>query len=74
MGELAEGVVVAGSFPPLDDMSVEGIKFANDLQAKYRPNDRVTHIMYIGGMIEAMMQVEALRLATLVKPARGSSS
>ena len=67
--QLAEGVVVAGSFPPLDDMSVEGIKFANDLQAKYRPNDRVTHIMYVAGIIEAMMQTDALRLAMQTTPA-----
>ncbi|HJX12946.1 MAG TPA: ABC transporter substrate-binding protein [Dehalococcoidales bacterium] len=69
MGKLGEGVVVGGSFPPLDDMATTGIKFANDLQAKYRPDKRVTHIMYVGGMLEAMMQVEALRLATLQKPA-----
>jgi branched-chain amino acid transport system substrate-binding protein len=69
MGALGNGVVVAGSFPPLDDTATPGIKFANDLQAKYRPNNRVTHIMYVGGMIEAMMQVEALRLAMLTTPA-----
>jgi branched-chain amino acid transport system substrate-binding protein len=63
MGELGDGLVVAGSFPPLDDMSTPGIKFCNDLQNKYRPDKRVTHIMYVGGMLESMIQVEALRLA-----------
>jgi hypothetical protein len=62
MGELGEGFVVAGGFPPLDDTSTPGIKFCNDLQNKYRPGKRATHIMYVGGMIEAMTQVEALRL------------
>jgi hypothetical protein len=63
MGELGNGFVVAGGFPPLDDLSTPGIRFCNDLQSKYRQDKRVTHIMYVGGMIEAMTQVEALRLA-----------
>lgn len=63
MGELGEGFIVAGGFPPLHDMSTPGIKFCSDLQSKYRPDKRATHIMYVGGMLEAMIQVEALRLA-----------
>jgi hypothetical protein len=63
MGELGDGLVVAGSFPPLTDMSTPGIKFCDDLQNKYRPDKRVTHVMYVGGMLEVMIQVEALRLA-----------
>jgi hypothetical protein len=63
MGELGDGFVVGGSFPPLDDLSTPGIKFCSDLQKKYRPDKRVTHIMYVGGMLEVMTQVEALRLA-----------
>jgi hypothetical protein len=63
MGELGNGFVVAGGFPPLDDISTPGIKFCNDLQTKYRPDKRAKHIMYVGGMLEAMIQVEALRLA-----------
>jgi hypothetical protein len=63
MGEVGNGFVVAGSFPPLDDISTPGIKFCNELQKKYRPTKRVTHIMYVGGMLEVMTQVEALRLA-----------
>lgn len=63
MGELGNGFVVAGGFPPLDDLSTPGIKLCKDLQSKYRSNKPATHIMYVGGMIEAMIQVEALRLA-----------
>jgi hypothetical protein len=68
MGELGNGFVVAGGFPPLDDTSTPGIKFCNDLQQKLRPDKRVTHIMYVGGMLEAMIQVEALRLALQEAP------
>ena len=63
MGELGNGFVVAGGFPPLNDITTPGIKFCNDLQKKYRPDKRSTHIMYVGGMLEAIIQVEALRLA-----------
>jgi ABC-type branched-subunit amino acid transport system substrate-binding protein len=63
MGELGDGYVCAGSFRPMDDLSVPGIKFCSDLQDKYRPNKRVTHIMYEAGILEGMIQVEALRLA-----------
>ena len=48
---------------PWDDLSVPGIKFCNDLQNTYRPDKKVTHIMYPHGVVEAMIQVEALRLA-----------
>jgi ABC-type branched-subunit amino acid transport system substrate-binding protein len=63
MGELGDGYVCAGSFRPLDDLSTPGVKFCNDLQEKYRPSKRVTHIMYEAGILEGMIQVEALRLA-----------
>jgi ABC-type branched-subunit amino acid transport system substrate-binding protein len=63
MGELGEGFVVAGGFPPLDDLSTPGIKFCNELQKKYHPAKLATHIMYVGGLVEAMTQVESLRLA-----------
>ena len=63
MGELGDGYVCAGSFRPMDDLTVTGIKFCKDLQDKYHPDKRVTHIMYEAGILEGMIQVEALRLA-----------
>jgi ABC-type branched-subunit amino acid transport system substrate-binding protein len=63
MGELGDGYVCAGSFRPMDDLATPGIKFCSDLQDKYRSGKRVTHIMYEAGVLEAMIQVEALRLA-----------
>jgi branched-chain amino acid transport system substrate-binding protein len=63
MGKLGDGYVCAGSFRPLDDVSTPGIKFCNDLQEKYRPNKRITHIMYEAGILEGMIQTDALRLA-----------
>jgi len=69
MGKLGDGYVCAGSFRPLDDVSTPGIRFCNDLQEKYRPNKRVTHIMYEAGILEGMIQVEALRLAMQKTPA-----
>ena len=63
MGKLGDGYVCAGSFRPMDDLSVPGIKFCSDLQDKYRSGKRVTHIMYEAGILEGMIQIEALRLA-----------
>jgi len=63
MGELGDGYVCAGSFRPMDDLAIPGIKFCSDLQDKYRTGKRITHIMYQAGVLEAMTQVEALRLA-----------
>ena len=67
MGELGDGFVVAGGYPPWDDPA-PGIKWAADLQKKYRPNKFVAHSQYFGGLVEAMTQVEALRLAMLKTP------
>jgi len=68
MGTTGNGVVVAGDFCA-QDANVDGIKFANDLQTKYRPDKKVTNVMYLDGVIEAMTQVEAIRLAcTQVSP------
>ncbi|MCJ7654281.1 MAG: hypothetical protein MUO97_03095, partial [Dehalococcoidia bacterium] len=63
MGELGNGYLCAGSYPPLTDLAVPGIQFCADLQNKYHPEKKVTHIMYPHGVVEAMVQVEALRLA-----------
>jgi hypothetical protein len=60
MGELGNGFVTGGSFPPFDELTTTGVKFCNDLQNKY---GRATNTSFVGGLIEAMTQVEALRLA-----------
>jgi hypothetical protein len=73
MGELGNGVVLAGGYPSnwptVSEDDVEGVKFAKELQDMYRPDDPMTHIMYLHGVVEAMIQVEALRLAMLEVPA-----
>ena len=61
MGELGDGYVCAGSFPNWDDPA-PGVKFEIELQKKYHPDKWVGHIQYMGGMLEAMVHAEALRL------------
>jgi ABC-type branched-subunit amino acid transport system substrate-binding protein len=56
------GLVVAGSYPCFGS-DVDGVQFAEQLQALAGHN--VTHIMYLHGVVEAMIQVEAFRLALL---------
>jgi hypothetical protein len=67
MGELGNGVIVAGGYPSnwptVSEDDPPGITFCHELQETYRPDDPVTHIMYVHGVVEAMIQVEALRLA-----------
>jgi ABC-type branched-subunit amino acid transport system substrate-binding protein len=67
MGDLGDGLVVAGDYPPWDD-SAPGIKWMVDLQKKYRPDKFVRHTQYMGGMVEAMSQLEAIRLALQTTP------
>jgi hypothetical protein len=68
MGEEGNGFVVAGGYASWDDTG-EGMTFANQLLATYRPGELgAMHIMYAGGIVEAMTQVEALRLAMLEVP------
>ena len=62
MGTLGDGYVCAGSFPNWDDPA-PGVKWEVELQKKYHPAKWVGHIQYMGGFLEAMIQVEALRLA-----------
>jgi hypothetical protein len=70
MGTTGNGCVVAGSYPPLTHTDIPGIAFCNDLLMEYRPNEAEgMHIMYPHGIVEAMIQVEALRLAMLEVPA-----
>ena len=61
MGELGDGYVCAGSFPNWDDPA-PGVKFEIEVQKKYHPDKWVGHIQYMGGMLEAMVHAEALRL------------
>jgi ABC-type branched-subunit amino acid transport system substrate-binding protein len=68
MGTTGDGVIVAGSYPPMTHKDLPGIAFYDLLQSQYSDKE-VTHIMYLAGMVEAMIQVEALRLAMLEKPA-----
>lgn len=62
MGTTGNGVVVTGDFVAWES-NVAGVQFANALNAKYRAGNPVTNIMYLDGIIEAMTQVEAQRLA-----------
>jgi ABC-type branched-subunit amino acid transport system substrate-binding protein len=74
MGETGNGVVVAGDFCALDAAN-DGVKFCNLLQDTYRKDKKNTNVMYLDGVIEAMTQVEALRLASLAgDPAKLTSA
>ncbi len=64
LGATANGVVVAGDMCTFDADN-EGAKFAEMLKDKYRAADKDKYnVMYLDGIVEAMTQVEALRLAS----------
>jgi hypothetical protein len=69
MGQEGNGFCVAGGYASWDDTG-EGMTFANQLLKANRP-DKVgaMHIMYVDGIVEAMTQVEAMRLAMHETPA-----
>ena len=67
LGDIGDGFVNAGGPPPWDG-SEPGAKFAVELQKKYRPGKWVNATQYMGGVIEVMTQVEALRLAMMKTP------
>jgi hypothetical protein len=67
MGELGNGYVVSGGYAAWD-APIEGMKWMTELQNKYRPDKKVTHVMYVDGVIEAMTQLEAMRLASASVP------
>ncbi len=70
--ELAEGVVVAGDYCA-EDADNEGVAFAEMMKEKYGAGKDV-NVLYLDGIVEAMTQVEALRLASLeVNPAELTS-
>ncbi len=63
MGDLGAGAVFPASLPPWKELTTPGVKFTNELQDRYHPKSRVANVTYEMGVIEAMTQVEALRLA-----------
>jgi len=67
MGKLGDGFIVSGGFPDWDDPS-PGIKLENELQKKYHPDKFASHTQYNGGFLEAMIQLEAIRLAMQKSP------
>jgi ABC-type branched-subunit amino acid transport system substrate-binding protein len=66
MGTAGSGLVVSGD-ACAQDAAVPAIEFANMLQDKYRPDKKNGNVMYLDGINEGMLQVEALRLAYLAK-------
>ena len=69
MGELADGVVSGGDLPDWA-YDLEGVKFCLDIMKKYSPGKTPPKIGigFIHGVVEAMVQTEALRLASLKTP------
>jgi hypothetical protein len=67
MGAAGEGVVVGGSYAPWEDTG-PGITFAKMLLNKYHADKPSIAPLYLGGIVEAMTQLEAIRLASLQKP------
>jgi hypothetical protein len=62
---VGNGLVIAGSYPPWSDTS-EGITFCKTLLNTYGGGFLSTeHVMYQHGVVEAMIQVDAIRLALL---------
>lgn len=68
LGKTADGAVWAGVYPPWGEDS-PGVKFATELQNKYHPQEWFGSFSYFLGLIEAMLHVEAVRLALEVVPA-----
>ncbi|MGD0660848.1 MAG: ABC transporter substrate-binding protein [Syntrophorhabdales bacterium] len=70
MGKQGDGVLCAGDLPDWAMTEFGGVKFCLDLVKKYRPDKTAAKMShgYIHGATEAMVQVEALRLASLKMP------
>ncbi|MGD0661110.1 MAG: ABC transporter substrate-binding protein [Syntrophorhabdales bacterium] len=70
MGKLGDGVFSGGDLPDWDMTDLEGVRFCLDLMKKYSPDKTAPKIGigYIHGTVEAMVQTEALRLASLKQP------
>jgi branched-chain amino acid transport system substrate-binding protein len=67
MGKLGDGVLIGGGQATWSQ-ELAGVKFCAELQKKYHPNKWVSDGSYFAGMTEAMIQVEALRLALKEAP------
>lgn len=69
MGELGNGVVSGGDLPDWG-YDLDGVRFCLDIMKKYSPDKSIPKvgIGYIHGTVEAMVQTEALRLASLKTP------
>jgi hypothetical protein len=65
-GTVGEGLVIAGSYPPWSDTG-DGVEFCKTLMNTYMTGgfEDTEHIMYQHGVVEAMIQVEAIRLALI---------
>jgi len=62
---IGDGLVIAGSYPPWIDTG-DGVTFCKTLLNTYGGGFEDTeHIMYQHGVVEAMIQVEAIRLALI---------
>lgn len=61
MGELGNGVISSGGMPGWDD-PCQGIQFCLEMQDTYRGGFQGYTIGYPHGVVEGMIQVEALRL------------
>jgi phage tail protein X len=61
---IGDGLVIAGSYPPWTDTG-DGVTFCKTLMNSYKSGGFVAteHIMYQHGVVEAMIQTEAIRLA-----------
>jgi ABC-type branched-subunit amino acid transport system substrate-binding protein len=61
-----DGLVVAGSYPTWSD-TCDGVQFCKTLMNTYMTGGfkNTEHVMYQHGVVEAMIQVEAIRLAML---------
>jgi len=65
-GNVGNGLVIAGSYPPWSDTG-DGVEFCKTLMNTYMTGgfEDTEHIMYQHGVVEAMIHVEAIRLALI---------
>lgn len=66
MGQTGNGVLVGGGYAPWE-ATVDGITFAKDLINTYE-GGTMPAPLYMGGIIEGITQLDAIRLASLQKP------